>query len=398
MGVIAGVSHNVVIGTVMGSFSVMLAYAEDRLGISAEAASAGMPLVMVGSSILAPFVGVLIAKVSLRLLLLIGAILTVLGFLTLALTQSYALYLVAFGVMFGPAMSLAGSIGPATLVTRWFNRNRGLALGIVHLPILIAIMPVALNRFVESQGATTAYLALAILSAVLLIPFTLFAVDHPPGSETAAPTELGNRTADGSLSMGQLLAQPRFWALCLAAIASMTSSVLLGTLAVPMGTSWGFSREEAALLASVMSMAGIVGSILFGWIADKLGGGRSLALIGCNCAMLWAILLLQPSFAVTAIVFGLIGMNGAGAIPTLGRGISDTFGQASYSRGFGLNTFIALPFMSLAIIGSSMVYSATNSYNPAIVAMSGFFLAAILLGLYGASGKKVDGPAVAQPA
>lgn len=398
MGVIAGVSHNVVIGTVMGSFSVMLAYAERRLGISAEAASAGMPLVMVGSSILAPFVGVLIAKVSLRLLLLVGAVLTVLGFLTLALTQSYVLYLLAFGLMFGPAMSLAGSIGPATLVTRWFNRNRGLALGVVHLPILIAIMPVALNRFVESQGATTAYLALAILSAVLLIPFTLLAVDHPPGSESAAPAELGARTSDGSLSIAQLLAQPRFWALCLAAIASMTSSVLLGTLAVPMGTSWGFTREEAALLASVMATAGIAGSILFGWVADKLGGGRSLALIGVNCAILWSILLLHPSFAVTALIFGLIGMHGAGAIPTLGRGISDTFGQASYSRGFGLNTFIALPFMSLAIIGSSAVYSSSQTYDPAILAMAAFFAAAIVMGLYGASGSKVDGPAAAQPA
>src|SRR3546814_8840494 len=95
----------------------------------------------------------------------------------------------------------------------------------------------------------------------------------------------------------------------------MTSSVLLGSLLLPMGISWGFERSDAALIQSIMALVGILGSVLFGFVADKLGGGRSLALIGFNCAVLWAILLMHPPFAVTAIVVGLIGMHGAGAIP-----------------------------------------------------------------------------------
>ncbi|KHK92749.1 arabinose ABC transporter permease [Novosphingobium malaysiense] len=395
MGVIAGVSHNVVIGTVMGSFGLMLASVEQRLGVTGEEAAVGIPLVLVGSSILAPFVGVLIAKLSLRLLLMLGALLTVAGYFVLATTSSYALYLVAYGLCFGPAMSLAGSIGPATLVTRWFHRNRGLALGLVHLPIVIAIVPWALERALGHYAPTTLYAAIGTVSAVLLVPLILFTVDHPPNAETVAPEPEEKRTADGSFSIAQLLARPRFWALCLAAIASMTSSVLLGSLLVPMGMSWGFTRPDAALLQSIMSLVGIVGSILFGWVADKLGGGRSLALIGFNCAILWLVLLQHPPFAVTAVVVGLIGMHGAGAIPTLGRGISDTFGQASYSRGFGLNTLIGLPFIALAVVGSARAYTTTGSYDLAIAAIAAFFVLAVLLGLYGATGPKVEGPAAA---
>ncbi|WP_395393623.1 MFS transporter [Novosphingobium sp. BL-8A] len=387
MGVIAGLSHNFVIGTVMGAFSIMLAPAEQRLGVSAEAAAAGIPLVLVGSSILAPFIGVLIAKVSLRLLMLVGALLAAGGFAMLGLTHSYALYLIAYGLLLGPALSLTGSIGPATLVTRWFARNRGLALGLVHLPVVIAITPWLAERGLRVFDPSTIYLIIGALIALVLVPACLMAIDHPPGGESKAPVGAGKRTADGSLSVAQLLSRPRFWALCLAAIASMASSVMLGSLLVPMGQSWGFTRAESALLQSMMSLVGIAGSVLFGWVADKLGGGRSLALIGFDCAVLWALLLLHPPFAVTAVVIGLIGLHGAGAIPTLGRGLSDAFGQASYSRGFGLNTLIGLPFIAISVIGSAKVFTLTQSYDGAITAMAAFFVVAMLLGLYAAGGR-----------
>lgn len=387
MGVIAGLSHNIIIGLIMGHFSVMLASAETRLGIGGEQAALGMPLVLLGSSLSAPLVGVLLAKYSLRWIMVLGALLTVAGFALLGLTDSFALYLLAYGLFLGPAVSLTGSISPATLVTRWFNRNRGLALGVVHLPIVIAVLPVALNWFVGSSGAVASYLTLAIITAVVLVPLTLLVVDHPPGGEAPAPEPAAQRTADGSFSVAQLLSRPKFWAICIAATASMASSVTLGTLMLPMGTSWGFTRGEAALIQSVMAAVGIPGSVLFGWIVDKLGGAKTLALIAFNCALFWALLLLQPPYLATMLIMGLIGMHGAGAIPGLSRAIAELFGQASFSRGYGLNNVITLPFVGAAIIGSAGVYTATGSYAPALAAMAAFFAAAALLALYAASGR-----------
>ena len=388
MGVIAGVSHNVVIGTVMGSFSVLIASVEGRLNVKAEQAAAGIFVMLLGSSILAPVVGVLVARYSLRLLLMLGGVLTVLGYLVLGLSNSYALYLAAYALCFGPAMSLAGSIGPATLVTRWFTHNRGLALGLVHLPIIIAIVPVALSAFLPRHGASAAYLTLAGIAAVLMLPLTALTVNHPPGYEPVTTGPKDQRTADGSLTVWQLLGAPRFWALSLANVASTTSSVMLGSLLVPMGVSWHFTPFNSAVLASVMSTVGLVGSVLFGWVADRIGGSRTLALVGFDCAILWGILLLQPPFLVVAVVVGLIGMHGAAAIPALGRGISDTFGQPSYSRGFGLNTVIALPFMGAGLIGGARIARETGSFAIPITCMVVFFALAIVLGLYASTGEK----------
>jgi MFS family permease len=396
MGLIAGLSHNIIIGLIMGHFSVMLASAEARLGIGGEQAALGMPLVLLGSSVSAPLVGVLLGKYSLRWIMVLGAVLTAIGFALLGLTASFPLYLLAYGLFLGPAMSLTGSISPATLVTRWFTRNRGLALGVVHLPIVIAVLPVALNWFVGASGAVNSYLTLALITAVVLVPLTLLIVDHPPGGEAPAPEAADKRTADGSFTVAQLLSKPKFWAICIAATASMASSVTLGTLMLPMGTSWGFTRGEAALIQSVMAAVGIPGSILFGWLVDKLGGARTLALIAFNCAVFWALLLLQPPYLPTMLIMGLVGMHGAGAIPGLSRAIAELFGQASFSRGYGLNNVITLPFVGAAIVGSAGVYGATGSYAPALLAMAAFFAVASVLALYAASGRRT--PTAVSPA
>ncbi len=390
MGVVAGISSNVVIGTAIGSFSVMLAFVQTRLGILPEEASAGIPILLVGASVIAPAAGVLLGKFSLRMIMFVGALMLTAGFLLLAFSNSYAMYLLAYGLFLGPAMSLTGSIGPSTLVTRWFNRKRGLALGLANLSILIAIMPVALNWFVTKYGATAGYLGLAGLSLIVLAPVTLLAINHPPTGETQAPEPAANRTSDGSFSTAQLLARPRFWAMALAAIASMTSSTVLGSLLIPMGAAWGFTRGESALLASLMSLAGIAGSVLFGIIADKIGGGRTLALVAFDCGILWALLLLHPAFPAAAACIALIGMHGTGAIPGLGRAISDAFGQASFSRGFGLNTIIALPIMAVAIIGSSWLSRVNGSFAPTFISMTAFFAVAVVLGLYAAGGRAPD--------
>ena len=162
---------------------------------------------------------------------------------------------------------------------------------------------------------------------------------------------------------------------------------MLGSLLVPMGVSWHFTPFNAAILASIMSTVGLIGSVLFGWIADRIGGSRSLALVGIDCAILWGILLMEPPFAVVAVVVGLIGLHGAAAIPALGRAITDIFGQASYSRAFGLNTIIALPFMGAGLIGGARIARETGSFAVPITCMVVFFSVAIVLAFYASTGE-----------
>ena len=392
MGAIAWLSHNIIIGSIFGTAGVLLIPLQDRLHVSRGLASIGVPMVMVGSAILASVAGVLAARYSLRRLMAISGVSMALAWLILAFAHSYWLFLLAYGVFLGPAMAVGGSVLPPTLVTRWFQRHRGLAIGIVHLPIVITIMPLAASLVIDRFGVTALFLALALFAAVTLIPGSLALIEYPAGQLTADPPPYAKELAAERVTRGasvalahftvpQLLRTPQFWLLALAVGAANTSSITLGTHLPAMGAAWGYTQTSAAALASVMSLVGLAGSIVFGLVSDRLGGARTLALIAFDDAILWSLLLLDLPYPVRAAVVGLIGMHGAGAVPAISKAMASVFGEASFSRAFGLASTAALPLMIAGVFGFGVIFQMQGSYAAGMVALVAYFAIAIPLAL-----------------
>lgn len=375
MGVIAGFAHNIIVGTVFGTFSVMLPTVPARLGVSIEAASAALPLVLIESALLASIVGLLLARYSLRRLMIVASVMALAGFLLLAFAKSYAAYLGAYCVLLAPALAV-GTIAPATLVTRWFVQGRGLALGMVHVPILVAVLPIVTNWLVINHGAQAGYLLPAGLIAFVLLPLTALASDHPPASTEGAPVR---PTPAESLPLRRIVRMPRFWALVLGGSAVATGALLLGTVLGHLAVSWGFGQYRGAFLTTVMALAGFPGAIFFGWLADRIGGARGLAVLCFDLALLWACLLFRPSFAALTLIIALIGMHGAGMVANLGRGLSDAYGTAVFSRAFGLATMLGLPLTVVVLVGSSRVFARTGSFSGAIAGVIALYAVAAAL-------------------
>jgi cyanate permease len=272
-------------------------------------------------------------------------------------------------------------------VTRWFQRHRGLAIGIVHLPIVITIMPLAASLVISQFGVTALFLALAALAAVTLIPGSLALIEYPPGhdprlhaNETAAQRSArGAPAAEQVFTVPQLLKNSRFWLLALAVGAVNTSSVVLAAHLPSMGIAWGYATTSAAALASVMSLVGMAGSIIFGFVSDKIGGARALALIAFDDVILWCLLLMDLPYVARAIVIGLIGMHGSGALPAISKAMASSFGELSFSRAFGLASTATLPLMVAAVFGFGVIFQAKGSYAMGIVAMIAYFIIVIPL-------------------
>lgn len=392
MGLIAGLSHNLVIGCLMGSFSVMLASVEQRLGVTRDMSAVAGSLVIFGSALIASLVGPLMARHSLRALMVLGALLSAAGYLLLAFTESYPVYIAAYALLFGPSMAIAGSVGPATLVTRWFTRNRGLALGLVHLSIVVAVVPVLSNWVLSRYGAQATYLMLAGMIAVGLLPFTLMIRDRPPGAsgEGAEGAQAG---PEGGLTVPQLVRRPAFWALATSAAAVITGIMVLTFNMVPIAQSLGLDRGHGALLASIMAFSGMGGSILFGWVADRIGGSRGLALLAFNMAVLFALLLLDLPFAALVVVIGLLGLHGAGMIPNLSRALADALGAETFSRAFGLSTAVSVPFTVIGLWAMGAAFAATGSYVLALDAVIALLLVAAPLAFLAGGRKRALSPA-----
>lgn len=149
----------------------------------------------------------------------------------------------------------------------------------------------------------------------------------------------------------------------------------------------------AASLLSIQSLVGIVGTLLFGWVADRIGGVRAMALIVGDAAILWALLLLHPPFPVLMLLLGLIGLHGAGVLPVMGLVLSQAFGRENFSRAYGINNFVNLPFAVLCVPLAAIVYTRTGSYSGAIIGQVVFFVIALLLVLLIRPIKPVAAPA-----
>ncbi len=394
MGVIAFLAHNVIVGSIFGTTGVLLKPMTQHLGISPEQASAGAPMVIVGSAVLGSVAGVLASRFSLKLLLAAAAILMATGWLILGMTQSFPLYLLAYGLCLGPAMAVGGSVLPPTLITRWFNQNRGLVIGIAHMSVVIAAMPLVSNWVIEHYGLRAAFIALALFALLVLVPAAFLIVEHPPENNQthAAADQPAVAVTEGGVTVPQLLKNSSFWALAMAVGAMNTSSVLLGVHLVSMAETWGFDRVHGAALASIMSFAGIAGFLLFGWLADRIGGARVLAIMALDEAVLWAMFMLGLPYPGMVLVIGLIGLHGAGAVPAIAKAMGDSFGQASFSRAFGLAATVTLPIMILGVIGTGTVVRLHGNYTVTVLAMIGYFALAILLALF-ASRKTAPTPA-----
>ena len=374
MGVIAFINYNLPIACMWGSFSVLLVHIEARLGVGREQSALGASALSLATALCAPLVGQFATRIPMRLIMLVGSLLTVAGYVMLALTSTFALYLVAFGLLLGPGMAVA-VIMPATLVTRWFAVNRGKALGIVTTPALIGLIPLVANWMLRSHGLSATYMVLAALSGLCVIA-NLFVMD-PPAIEATLAVDVHDEHAPSdksAMTMAQLARSTRFWAMFLAYAASTTSSVVLGSHMAPMVSSWHLSAMVGATLLSIFFFSAIPGTIVFGWIADRLGAVLALVILVASTAVGWILLLLHPPFAMLVVLAALIGAGGAGVVPVLSLALSEAFGRESFSRGYGLANLAVLPFSVLCVPAAALVFARTGAYAGVILSMALFLV------------------------
>jgi len=382
MAAIAFLHYNLTLACTWGSFSVLLSAVEARLAVGRELSTLAIPLLNLATALLAAIVGGLAGRFSLRLVMMVGAALNLAGFVPLAFTHSYPLYLFAFGGLIGPAMAIGVVMAP-TLVTRWHQVNRGRTLGIVTTPVVVAIVPLVTTWMLQAHGVTATYALLAALAAIPLIADAFIA--EPPADTAAAAAANGHGAASAAAagadagSMAQLLRAPRFWAFALAFMACAAGSIVLTAHMVPLARSWGYSATLAATLLSVQSFAGMAGTVAFGWIADRLGGARTFALLVFDIALLWLLLLLRLPFPLAVVLIAIIGLHGAGAVPVMSAALSEGFGAERFSRAYGLANLVNLPVSVACVPAAALVYARTGSYAGAIVAVSAFTMIACLL-------------------
>ena len=371
-------------GPVWSGVGVWIAALELQFGWSRAQLTGAFSMAQLEGSIVGPLMGYLIDRLGSRRMVLIGMVITGLGFLLFSRTGNIVTFYLAYGmIMLGTA---AGTWLPyMTVVNRWFVRKRGMAMavaaegsplgGLVLLPLLAwAVTPEHYGWSVTAQWIGVVFLCLAWPMSWLIRErpedHGLLPDGDPPDqvvSDAARPVGRANPPGQLNFTARQALRTHAFW---LITFGHACSTILFATLTVhlvPMLTDQGLSIQTAAnTFAGVMGVAAVF-QLIGGYVGDRIRINVAIAIFGFIQAGGFLIVVLVHSLPMAmlfAVIFGA-GFGGRNPLTTAIRG--DYFGKNAFATITGISSAPMYVFMLAAPLFAAFLFDATESYTLAFL-------------------------------
>ena len=208
-----------------------------------------------------------------------------------------------------------GPLPNQVLLSRWFDRSRGKAMGFAYLGIGIGgFLVLRLSpRLVEAFEWRGALQLLGILIIVLALPLAYFVQDDPPSAgPNHAPATAGRKPGDLAPIAG-LFRTPAFYLLALGSMCSI--GAVGGTnqhLKLFLSLDMKYTQEAAAVITSTVLACSIAGRLIMGWLADRIARKHVMILIYLLVAGSIPLLFMAdstPAMYAFAVLFGL-GLGG----------------------------------------------------------------------------------------
>lgn len=295
-----------------------------------------------------PLVGLSLNRFGPRIVMPVGSVMMALGLVgTTFISAPWMLY-VTFGVLVVGASTILGYIGHAATLPMWFQRRRGLAVGLAFSGAGFgALLLIPLGGMIQALGWREACWAIAAVVLGLLGPLNLIAQRRRPedlgllpDGDTAPPISAGNPAKPlGGPTLGEALAMPAFWFMAIAAFGMLWVWYAVQVHQTQYLIDIGFSADMATLGLAAVATFGIAGQINGGWMADKIGR-ESAWTIGClGFAVCYAILILMreaPSPLLFWAMIAVQGLFGYGLTAVFASAPADIFQGKNYSTIFGV--------------------------------------------------------------
>lgn len=305
------------------------------------------------------------------------------------LWQLYLLFTIV-----GVAMASGASPVPyGVVVSHWFNRHRGIALGLSMMGIGIGsiVVPILAQRLITLFGWRAAFAIFG--GAVLLLPLPILAALlqndpaqrglEPDGDENNQLSPLpppGKQGPDKQgLSWREIWHSPTFWVLI--CIFSLTGASVHGAVLhmSAIFTDRGFTAERAAMATSLIGAALITGRLGSGYLLDRLFAPRVAILFYGATAVGIAMLCAGTNGDLALVASFLVGLGMGAEVESMGYMISRYFGLRAFGAAYG-HAFAA--FMIAGSVGVFLMgtgYDRFHSYTVPLASLCGAIVLALIL-------------------
>ena len=373
-------------GSVFVSFSVVASQIQTVFEPSRTLLMMAMTMVLVGSGILSPILGQAMERVSIRKLMIAGALCLGGGFITLSFAASMQHILAVYLVILSIATVLCGPIASSALLARWFNKRRGLAISISAAGAALGglIMPPLLQYLFDLYSWSGALRLFGAGLIVLLIPLLATLIIDRPGDIGQYPDndEVNSKVQAKQPTHTTLtfyLRDANFWVLGVILGILFASTMGITSNLIQVAGEQGISPSQGAFLLSVFSSTNFIGKLLGGAIADKFNPKRVL----CGIILVFSLGVvalsqseLYPLFVLASVVLGL--SQGA-IVPLWSFMMAMLYGAERVGSSMGAMSTLLTPFNFIAPPLFGFVFDQTGSYAHAFMGCVGFLIGALIL-------------------
>jgi len=321
--------------------------------------------------LISPPLGAAIDRFSVRLILLAGIACGGTGFLLLSMTTAMWQVIAIYFVFMSTAAVILGPLAISALLSRWFVRRRGLAIGIAASGTAIGglLIPPLLQYMIDTMEWRNAMRVYGIAIVAVMAPVAWLIVVDRPGDRGLNPDGDADRPADApktalpTLTNRDLLRNPDLWLLSLIIAIAFGGQMGIVSNLMPFVIEKGITPEKGALLISVLSGANFVGKLACASLADRINFRMLLGAILLVLGIGTFAFLKAEAFAMQAGAAAIIGIGGGGMLPLWSVIVANVFGANNVGRTFGLMQLFIMPVMLFVAPLFGHSYDATGAYD-----------------------------------
>lgn len=330
-------------------------------------------------AITSPFAGKALDRFGAKSVMALGGALLAIGFALLS-SQKSPLHLYLGNIIVGFGGSAAGPISATAVVSDWFRKKRGLAIGSMSMGIGLGgfvVAPLLGGGIIPIYGWRMGYLFMGIL-ACTTIPLTLLVIKKKEidattvkGTTDREATEKAEHGAvTNAMSLMDAIKTPAFW--LIAAPIFLSQFPLVGTIQsqVPHLQDIGIPVTTAATALGAIGLLSAFSKLFFGWVCDLIQSKYAFAIGVFFMAVATFLLMIMDTTSPLFIIWAYavtMGFGGGSWLPVISMIVSTNFGLASYGAIFGAMIFVQNLGASTGPFFAGFIYDMTKGYHWAFV-------------------------------
>ena len=276
----------------------------------------------------------------------------------------------------------AAPIGSSTVVSRWFVRMRGRAIGVIYFCGAIGgvVFTMSAAVVINSYGVAAAWIALGVIClAVALLPNLLLVAERPevlglrpdgdppePAQDSQHPRGNGGQPPagdGGSWTVRETTRTVSFWVLVIIGFATFFVHAGVNVHIAAYLRDKGLSLTSAASVVTASWVVSAAGSVTWGWLMERVSArimySAMLVLLACSVLLL----MLSPGLAGAFSAAVLIGLVAAGGNIIPAVVYADYFGRASLGKIRGIGEMGVLVGQSTGPLLAGVVFDLRGDYS-----------------------------------